>query len=207
MSTGVPANLPGRHRSRGPQVGGVVVQSPDCAGSCSVECASISIELLHAAGVPSSCTTLNPGPLYCKIFIHHKGKVVVEHQSGLEVVSANCEYPTWSDNFDLTVPNGDHDLLTIQVWRHSQSANGYQDKPTSSSNRVTDDDEYIAYTTVLLGEISSMDDEVASKEPEWMLQRSDGTGAPAGLLLMTLKWSNIFAVGRTIDISSAHRKM
>ena len=33
VSTGVPANLPGRHRSRGPQVGGVVVLSPDCAGS------------------------------------------------------------------------------------------------------------------------------------------------------------------------------
>jgi hypothetical protein len=54
VSTGVPANLPGRHRSRGPQVGGVVVQSPDCAGSSllSVPISPITLDPLGRVSLP-----------------------------------------------------------------------------------------------------------------------------------------------------------
>jgi hypothetical protein len=163
----------------------------------------LNIELLRAVGVVASGP--NPGPLYCKIFIHHKGKVAAERQSGLYVkvgAASNNVYPMWSEKFDVTVPNGDRDLLTIQVWKRFQYGSLEEGSPNSAG-----EDEYIAYTTVLLGDISSMGNEHGSLEQEWRLQRSDGTAAPAGLLTMTLKWTNIFAVGRTIDISSGHRKM
>jgi hypothetical protein len=150
--------------------------------------------------------------LYCKFVVHHKEKVVAEAKSRLDVPPPDDPSPVWNEEYTLKVPNGDRDLLTVQVWervpkRDNFLATALLQKKGDFSWEDDDDfyDVYVAYATIFVRDVSRVDEDDATAEQEWKLFRPDGSDERAGLVALKLRWQKIFTVGRSIDLDSAHR--
>jgi hypothetical protein len=148
--------------------------------------------------------------LYCKFVVHHKEKVVAEAKSRLDVPPPEDPTPIWNEEYVLKVPNGDRDLLTVQVWERVPKRDNFLTNAFKKGEFSWEDDDdfcdvYVAYATIFVRDVSRLDEDDGTVEQEWKLFRPDGSDERAGLVALKLRWQKIFTVGRSIDLDSAHR--